>query len=100
MLFSAQQLAMRGILMRKTTVTGLHDVSQSWSGLGSAMSNLYNQTKVRATLSAPFLAFLYLICTAGLHITTPALLGVEIFSSNESVPINTHGWLDWTKTRE
>jgi len=86
--------------MRKTTVTGHSDVFPLWSGLISAISDLHNQVRTSATLPVPLLALLYLSCISGLHITTPALFGVEVFSVNELVPVNTHGWLNWTETRE
>jgi len=98
MLFCAQQLAMRSSLMRQITVTGLHDVAQAWSGLGSAIGNLYRQIKHPAALSAPVIAFLYLACIAGLHITTPALFSVEVIQSNHTVPVATQGLINWTQT--
>ena len=97
MLFSVQQFAMRSILMTRTTATELHDVAQSWAGLGSAISNLYQQIKVPSTMSAPLVALLYLSGIAGLHITTPALFGVEVFTSNASVPVMTRGLINWTE---
>ena len=100
MLFSAQQLAMRSILMRKTTVTEIHDVVESWAGLGSAIGNIYRQFKTPSTISAPLVAFLYLAGIAGLHITTPALFGVEVFTSNVPVSVMTQGLINWTETNQ
>jgi len=98
MLFCAQQLAIRSSLLRESTVTALHDVSQSWSGLGSAIGNLYRQFEHRAAISAPVIAFLYLAGIAGLHITTPALFGVQVFEGEEMVPVKTYGTINWTQT--
>ena len=91
---------MRSILMRRTTVTELHDVTQFWAGLGSAVSNLYRQIKVPSATLAPLVAFLYLAGIAGLHITTPALFGVEVFISDLSTPVKTQGMINWTETYE
>ncbi|KAJ7142412.1 hypothetical protein C8R44DRAFT_760618 [Mycena epipterygia] len=83
-LFVTQKLAMYQNLQSEQTLTATHDNVASWNGLGSAISILFRQRDVPASILGTLAIVGYLGCISSLHITTPALFSVAAF--NMSVP--------------
>ncbi|KAJ7610620.1 hypothetical protein DFH06DRAFT_171956 [Mycena polygramma] len=75
----------------RQTLTATHDSVAAWNGLGSALSGLYAQFKVPASVFGTLTAAVYLSCLALLHITSPAILSVEGFNVSVPVPVQTLG---------
>ncbi|KAG2752116.1 hypothetical protein P692DRAFT_20830339 [Suillus brevipes Sb2] len=97
LVFLTQQLAMSSALIRRLKLTTIHDVSSAWAGLGSALSSVWKQTGIPASLWATAAVTTYLICISVLHITSSTLLHFQTF--NSSLPTNvstTLGWVDLT----
>lgn len=88
---------MSSALIRRLKLTTIHDVSSAWAGLGSALSNVWKQTGIPASLWATAAVTTYLVCISVLHITSSTLLHFQTF--NSSLPTNvstTLGWVDLT----
>ncbi|KAJ7144607.1 hypothetical protein C8R44DRAFT_846317 [Mycena epipterygia] len=83
-LFVTQKLAMHQNLQAEQTLTATHDNVASWNGLGSAISTLFRQSDVPASIIGTWAIVGYLGCISALHITTPALFSVVAF--NMSIP--------------
>ncbi|KAG2738518.1 hypothetical protein P692DRAFT_201798383 [Suillus brevipes Sb2] len=97
LVFLTQQLAMSSALIRRLKLTTIHDVSSAWAGLGSALSSVWKQTSIPASLWATTAVTTYLVCISVLHITSSTLLQFQTF--NSSMPTNvstTLGWVDVT----
>ncbi|KIK40917.1 hypothetical protein CY34DRAFT_806710 [Suillus luteus UH-Slu-Lm8-n1] len=97
LVFITQQLAMSSALIRRLKLTTIHDVSSAWAGLGSALSSVWKQTSIPASLWATAAVTTYLVCISVLHITSSTLLHFQTF--NSSMPTNvstTLGWVDVT----
>jgi hypothetical protein len=88
---------MSSALTRRLKLTTIHDVSSAWAGLGSALSSIWKQTGISASLWATTVVTTYLVCISVLHVTSSTLLQFQTF--NSSMPINvstTLGWVDVT----
>jgi hypothetical protein len=88
---------MSSALIRRLKLTTIHDISSAWAGLGSALSNVWKQTGIPASLWATAAVTTYLVCISVLHITSSTLLHFQTF--NSSLPTNvstTLGWVDLT----
>ncbi|KAJ7610618.1 hypothetical protein DFH06DRAFT_1308628 [Mycena polygramma] len=84
-LFVTQKLAMHHNLRACQTLTATHDNIAAWNGLGSALSTLYAQLKVPASVFGTSIVAVYLSCLALLHITSPAIFSVVGY--NTSIPV-------------
>ncbi|KAJ6526394.1 hypothetical protein B0H19DRAFT_1084493 [Mycena capillaripes] len=73
------------------TLTATHDNILSWAGVGSALTSLYNQLSVPASVFGTLHIAGYLGCVTMLHITIPAILSVETFNTTAAVPASTFG---------
>ncbi|KAJ6482659.1 hypothetical protein C8R45DRAFT_1150174 [Mycena sanguinolenta] len=73
------------------TLTATHDTAAAWSGIGSAISCLWNQRIVPASAGGVLLIFMYLGSILALHITTPALFSVETFNATRLDQVGTQG---------
>ncbi|KAJ7303723.1 hypothetical protein DFH08DRAFT_825656 [Mycena albidolilacea] len=95
MVFTTQRLATRGYLQTERTLTATHDNLTAWAGIGAALGSLYGQISVPASVIGTLSVFAYLGCAEILHITTPAILSVEVFNMSVSTPVPTQ-WLPQT----
>ncbi|KAJ6476983.1 hypothetical protein C8R45DRAFT_1216775 [Mycena sanguinolenta] len=92
LVFLTQELDLRHNSRYVQTLTAIHDNMTSWSGLGSALGSLYNQVSVPSSVVGTLTILGYLACISILHVTTPAIISVQIFNNTVPVPISTH-WL-------
>ncbi|KAJ6507623.1 hypothetical protein DFH09DRAFT_1101011 [Mycena vulgaris] len=92
-------LSIRRGLRTDQTLTATHDSAAAWSGMGSAVFQLWNQKALPASLVGVLSAFLYLGNILALHITAPALFSSETFNSSRSVPVGTNSLpgYDWSR---
>lgn len=77
--YEAQRLALRRGLHLRQTITALHDRSQAWLGLGSALGAV-TAPHASARLGVGAITA-YLLCMFVLHNTAPALLNLETFDA-------------------
>jgi len=116
LLFLVQSVSIRRSILRRQSLTATHDITAAWSGLGSAISSLYNQISVTVSAWGVSAVVAYLTCLSILHITTPTLVVPQLFNSTSSLMVNkTHAipvanandlWVDhsnsfpWYTTRQ
>ncbi|KAF7359664.1 hypothetical protein MVEN_00690500 [Mycena venus] len=91
LVFVTQILSVRRNLRMNQTLTATHDTAAAWAGIGSAVSQIWSQKAVTASISGVLSAFLYLGNILVLHITTPALFSLETFNSSRPVHVTTQG---------
>ncbi|KAJ7759986.1 hypothetical protein B0H16DRAFT_1720211 [Mycena metata] len=92
LVYLTQKLAIRRTLQRKQTLTASHDTISAWSGMGAAAQQLWNQQRIFAAPFALFGVFSYLAGILVLHISTPALFSVEIFTAEYQQQLTTTGF--------
>ncbi|KAJ7108130.1 hypothetical protein C8R44DRAFT_857713 [Mycena epipterygia] len=99
LVFVTQTLSTRCRLRMDETLTATHDSLAAWSGMGSAMSQLWNQKSMPASMFGVLSVFLYLGNILALHITTPALFSLETFNSSRSIVVGTQSLpaFDWSR---
>ncbi|KAJ6491161.1 hypothetical protein C8R45DRAFT_1138236 [Mycena sanguinolenta] len=81
LVYVSQTLSMRRSVKADQTLTATHDTAAAWTGIGSAISCLWNQRIVPVSAGGVLLIFMYLGSILALHITTPALFSVETFNA-------------------
>lgn len=91
LVFVSQTLSMRRSVKVNQTLTATHDTAAAWTGIGSAISCLWNQRIVPASMGGVLSVFLYLSSILALHITTPALFSVETFNATRPDRVGTQG---------
>ncbi|KAG2127695.1 hypothetical protein DEU56DRAFT_958507 [Suillus clintonianus] len=94
LLFLTQRLAVSRTLVRRLKLTAIHDISGAWAGLGSALSSVWRQTDIPASLWTTAGVTAYLVSMSVLHVTSSTLLQFQPFNASmaTSVP-TTLGWL-------
>ncbi|KAG1809140.1 uncharacterized protein BJ212DRAFT_1484643 [Suillus subaureus] len=86
---------MSRVLVCYLKLTTIHDISSAWAGLGSALSSVWKQTGVPASLWATTAVTTYLLCISVLHITSSTLLQFQTFNSSMMTNVSTTlGWVD------
>jgi hypothetical protein len=81
-LFLVQQLAHRGALHTRQTLTAVHDTFSAWNGIGSALAVMYAQrNRTTAVYRGLLCVTAYLVGMSALHITTPGLISVATFNN-------------------
>ncbi|KAJ7452647.1 hypothetical protein FB451DRAFT_1145259 [Mycena latifolia] len=94
--YITQRIAVQYYLGQTRTLTATHDAILSWSGIGSALSSLYNQLGLPASITGVLSVAGYLATISFLHLTTPALLSVQTFNHTIlSDTVQTHGIPQW-----
>ncbi|KAJ7318429.1 hypothetical protein DFH08DRAFT_1086636 [Mycena albidolilacea] len=81
LVFVTQRLWTRRSLRTHRTLTATHDSAAAWTGIGSALVQLWSQRTTPRSIIGVLSVFLYLANILVLHITTPALFTFEIFNS-------------------
>ncbi|KAG2132183.1 hypothetical protein BD769DRAFT_579758 [Suillus cothurnatus] len=95
LVFLTQQVAISRALVCRLKLTTIHDISNAWAGLGSALSSIWKQTRIPASLWATTAVTTYLVCISVLHITSSTLLQFQTFNSSMTTNISTLlGWVD------
>ncbi|KAJ7347791.1 hypothetical protein DFH08DRAFT_698808 [Mycena albidolilacea] len=95
--FVTQKLANQCNLKKYTTLTATHDNLLSWSGIGSALNNLYLQFSLPASVVGTLSVVGYLGLIMVIHTTTPALFSVPIFNISTSSVVPTLGVPQWNQ---
>ncbi|KAJ6509864.1 hypothetical protein DFH09DRAFT_271536 [Mycena vulgaris] len=98
LVFITQKLAMHRNMQRSRTLTALHDNASAWTGIGLAVSTLWSQISIPASVIGTMTVTGYLGSIAVLHITTPALFSVELFNTSFQRGIATQGIPELNKT--
>ncbi|KAJ7331077.1 hypothetical protein DFH08DRAFT_940257, partial [Mycena albidolilacea] len=91
LVFLTQKLAMQRTFRSCQTLTATHDSLSSWTGLGSALSTLYNQVSIPASVIGTLHVVGYLGCISILHTTIPAILSAETFNATVAINVTTVG---------
>ncbi|KAJ7318432.1 hypothetical protein DFH08DRAFT_1086640 [Mycena albidolilacea] len=89
LVFVTQRLWTRQSLRADQTLTATHDSAAAWTGIGSALSQLWSQRTMSGSIVGVLSVFLYLANILVLHITTPALFSFETFNSTRPVHVAT-----------
>ncbi|KAJ7840947.1 hypothetical protein B0H14DRAFT_3140379 [Mycena olivaceomarginata] len=89
LVFVTQRLWTRRSLRADQTLTATHDSAAAWTGIGSALSQLWSQRTTSGSVIGVLSVFLYLANILVLHITTPALFSFETFNSTRTVGVAT-----------
>jgi hypothetical protein len=89
LVFVTQRLWTRQSLRADQTLTATHDSAAAWTGIGSALSQLWTQRTASGSVIGVLSVFLYLANILVLHITTPALFSFETFNSTRPFPVAT-----------
>ncbi|KAJ7190386.1 hypothetical protein GGX14DRAFT_605978 [Mycena pura] len=99
LVFLTQKLAMQRTT-ELMTLTAMHDNISVWAGLGSALSTLFNQVSVPASVLGTLSIVVYLGCISTLHISIPAMLSVDAFNASASVaiPASTSGMPEYANS--
>ncbi|KAG2127703.1 hypothetical protein DEU56DRAFT_915677 [Suillus clintonianus] len=94
LLFLTQRLAISRTLVCRLKLTAIHDISSAWAGLGSALSSVWRQSDIPASLWTTAGVTAYLTSMSVLHVTSSTLLQFQPFNASmaTSVP-TTLGWL-------
>jgi hypothetical protein len=72
-------------------LTVTHNRLSTWTGLGSALATLWNESSIPVSVSGTLNIIGYLACISVLHITMPAILSVETFNTTAPLLANTLG---------
>jgi maltodextrin utilization protein YvdJ len=91
LVFVTQKLSTRRDLQTHQTLTATHDNAAAWTGLGSAVSSIWNQRAIPASIMGVVSVFLYLANILVLHITTPALFSLDTFNASHQLIVQTEG---------
>ncbi|KAG2344928.1 hypothetical protein BDR05DRAFT_961366, partial [Suillus weaverae] len=95
LIFLTQRLAISRALIRRLKLTAIHDISGAWAGLGSALSSIWKQAHIPASLWATTAVTTYLVCISVLHVTSSTLLQFQTFNSSMTTGVSTIlGWVD------
>lgn len=88
-----QQLAISRAVTRKQSLTCVHDLSQAWTGIGSAFVGLWQQAKVTASLRMTLAITTYYVCVLTLHVASTTIMQFEVFSGSENTAVqSTLAW--------
>ncbi|KAJ6548451.1 hypothetical protein B0H19DRAFT_1265288 [Mycena capillaripes] len=96
LVFVTQTLWMRRSVQRNQTLTETHDHAAAWAGIGAAISHIWHQQAVRASIMAVLCVCVYLGNIMVLHITTPALFSLATFNSPTTIPVGTQSLPSFT----
>lgn len=84
LVFMTQRLAVSRAMVRKQSLTCVHDLSQAWTSIGSAIVGLWQQTKVTASFRTTLAITAYYVCILILHVSSTTVMQFEVFSSSKN----------------
>ncbi|KIJ64324.1 hypothetical protein HYDPIDRAFT_28768 [Hydnomerulius pinastri MD-312] len=84
LVYITQSLALWYALSRRQKLTTVHDVSSAWSGLGSAICGLWQQSTLEASSRQLLLVTAYLGSVAVLHISSSTIMQFQAFNATTS----------------
>ncbi|KAJ7229942.1 hypothetical protein GGX14DRAFT_581646 [Mycena pura] len=97
LIYLTQRLATTIAIRKYSLLTAIHDKSLAWTGIGSAFSTLCEKINSPACLEILIIC-LYLATISGLHVTTSALVSVELFNLSVSTKVQTQSIPEWSDT--
>jgi hypothetical protein len=89
LVFVTQTLSMRRGMQSDQTLAATHDHTAAWAGLWAAVSHIWYQKAVPASLVGVLSDFFQLGNILVLHINTPALFSLATSNSTIPVPVQT-----------
>ncbi|KAJ7469368.1 hypothetical protein B0H11DRAFT_2435881, partial [Mycena galericulata] len=98
LVFVTQKLWMRHSIQKNQTLTAIHDHTAAWAGIGAAISHVWYQKAVPASITGVLSALFYLGTILTLHITTPALFSLATFTSPSRINVQTQGLPDFNRS--
>ncbi|KAH7903079.1 hypothetical protein BJ138DRAFT_1120757, partial [Hygrophoropsis aurantiaca] len=95
LVFVTRRLALSYNFSRRQILTSIHDKSEAWTGIGAALSGLWDQTKIKTSMGASIAVTVYLLSISTLHITSSSIMQLQTFNATITVPVSTTvGWPD------
>jgi hypothetical protein len=87
-----QRLTLLRNLTRRQTLTVLHDTVNAWSGLGSALECLWQQTAIAASWLWIASITAYLTCVFALHVVSSSIVQFQTFNAtvDASATLSSH----------
>ncbi|KAH7925013.1 hypothetical protein BV22DRAFT_1065752 [Leucogyrophana mollusca] len=93
MVFVTQRVALSRALSQRQKLTAIHDTSGAWTGLGSALCCIWQQTNLAASTWRTLVIAAYLTCISMLHITSSSIIELQTFNNTISSTVpTTVGW--------
>ncbi|KAF8836819.1 hypothetical protein BDN67DRAFT_973663 [Paxillus ammoniavirescens] len=87
LVFVTQRLALSAFTARRQYLTAVHDVFGAWSGIGAAISAVWQQRKVASSTWMAIAVVIYLGCVSVLHITSSTIMQFTAFNSTTTTPV-------------
>ncbi|KAG2047613.1 hypothetical protein BDR06DRAFT_976594 [Suillus hirtellus] len=81
LVYLMQRLTFLKNMMRRQTVTALHDTVNAWKGLGSALECLWQQSTIPASRWSILSITAYLACVFSLHVVSSSIIQLQTFNS-------------------
>ncbi|KAF7348043.1 hypothetical protein MSAN_01756700 [Mycena sanguinolenta] len=96
LVYLTQKLAITHAAQEYSFFTATHDKVLAWSGIGSAISTLWQQVKLPGSPRKILYISIYLATISVLHIATPALVSVESFDLPLKAEFDTQRFPEWS----
>ncbi|KIJ14602.1 hypothetical protein PAXINDRAFT_12700 [Paxillus involutus ATCC 200175] len=81
LVFITQRLALSRFIARRQYLTAVHDVSSAWSGIGAAISAVWQQRRVASSTWMTIAVMIYFGCVSTLHIASSTIMQFTAFNS-------------------
>lgn len=79
-----QQIALHRAVTSYQTLTAIHDITSSWSGLGAAIVSCWRQLAIPASVPGTGAVTVYLACIAIIHILFPTTIKLQLAGQTAS----------------
>ncbi|KAJ7208408.1 hypothetical protein C8J57DRAFT_1402870 [Mycena rebaudengoi] len=79
-----QQIALHRAVTSYQTLTAIHDITSSWSGLGAAIVSCWRQLAIPASVPGTGAVTVYLACIAIIHILFPTTIKLQLADQTAS----------------
>jgi hypothetical protein len=89
---------MRRNIRLDQTLTATHDHAAAWGGIGAAISHLWHQKTVPASITGVISVFFYLGNIMAIHITIPAMFSLATFTLHSPLPVGTQSLPDFNRS--
>ncbi|KZT05042.1 uncharacterized protein LAESUDRAFT_813682 [Laetiporus sulphureus 93-53] len=87
LLLITQRLSINSLVDRPKTLTAVHDISNAWTGLGSALFSLGRQFSIPAAVFGTLGVTVYLASLSVLHISTPSLFTMDTYNQTGALSV-------------
>ncbi|KAF8132803.1 hypothetical protein EV363DRAFT_1259252 [Boletus edulis] len=89
LVFVVQQLATSKLITERHYLTTVHDIANAWTGVGAAVSTLWQQTNLLSSIWAIIGVTLYLICISVMHISSTTIMQFTAYNSTSTISVPT-----------